>query len=81
MFNCKTDPFIAMSSKNEISTPITLCQILSHDFFTPKKVSCSPLRYTFLHLKTILGMIAHINLKMTHEYDFFLILHSSVEFF
>ena len=35
--------------------------------FFEKKVTCSPLRWTFLHLKTILGMIAHkINLKMTH---------------
>ena len=40
--------------------------------FFEKKVTCSPLRWTFLHLKTILGMIAHkINLKMTHAGIFF----------
>ena len=43
--------------------------------FFEKKVTCSPLRWTFLHLKTILGMIAHkINLKMTHAGIFFILL-------
>ena len=68
--------FIAMNSKNdgEFDPNYAMSNPQSR-VFSKKKVTCSPLRWTFLHLKTILGMIAHkINLKMTHAGIFFILL-------